>query len=107
MAAVAGSSTAKVPRKASDHCQSAEGCSPVQASSQALATGMSAISSRLHKAISSSQPTYQRSGRWLRSMRGPSVKAPSASPPKKAATTASTAAASWPSHSPLCCVHTS
>ena len=42
--------------------------------------------------MTSSQPAYQRTGRALRSMRAPSANAPTASPPKNAATTASTAA---------------
>ena len=106
IAAVAGSSKKKVPTKATVHCQSGDGCAPVRASSAPLAGAISSASATLQPAMASSQPAYQRAGCGLRSMRGPSASAPSASPPKNAATTASTAADSWPSHSALCWVQT-
>ena len=106
MAAVAGSSKKKLPKNATDHCHRAPGCVPVKPSIHSLMGAISSASARLHRAISSSQPAYQRSGRALASMRRPSTSAPTPSPAKNAVTTASTAAASWPSHSANCCVHT-
>ena len=106
IAAVAGSSSKKVPTKATDHCQAAEGWAPVKANKPLLTGVISSASSRPQAAISASQAAYQRAGWRLRSMAPPSARAPSARPPKKAATTASTAAVSWPSHSALCWVQT-
>ncbi len=106
MATVAGSKSRKVPLKAQAHCHIGAGCVPMRASSQSLAGDISHSSASPHKAIAPSQNAYQRTGRSLRSMRGPSHRAPSAMPPKNAATTASTEADSCPSHKAHCCVHT-
>ncbi len=106
IAAVAGSSSTKLPRNATDHCHSGAGCTPVSRSSPALIGATANTSSRPHRAMTSSHPAYQRTGRRLRSMRAPSVQAPVARPPKNAATTASNAADSWPSHSVHCWVQT-
>ena len=106
IAAVAGSSAKKVPAKATAHCQAGLGWAPVRASSAWLKGARPSASSRLQRAISNSQPAYQRAGCGLRRMRAASRPAPTARPPKKADTTASTAAASWPSHSATCWVQT-
>ena len=106
IARVAGDSTRNVPAKATNHCHNGVGRAPVIASSQALTGAISTASATLHSARPASQAAYQRSGRALRSMRGPKTSAPAARPPKKAVTTASTAATSWPSHSAACCVQT-
>ena len=104
IAAVAGSSIRKVPPKATVHCQAGAGLTPVQAMSALPSGAISAAIATLHSATSASQPAYQRAGRLLRSMRGPSTSEPMANPPKKAAMTASTATASCPTHSALCWV---
>ena len=106
IAAVAGSSSRKLPPKASHHWRNGPGSGPAACTSAWLAGASPHHSTAAHSAISTSHAAYQRAGRRLRSMRAPNAKAPSASPPKKAATTASTAACSWPSHSALCRVHT-
>ncbi len=106
IAAVAGNSSRKVPQNATNHCQAGAGCAPVNRSTQALNGGIAKISSRLQSAMTSSQPAYQRTGRALLSMRAPSSSAPTARPPKNAATTARTAADSCPSHRAHCCVQT-
>jgi hypothetical protein len=95
-----------VPRNATSHCHRGAGSAPVRRSAQALKGPTAAIRTRPHSAMTSSHPVYQRTGRGLRSMRPPSVSAPTASPPKNAATTASTAADSCPSHRAHRCVHT-
>jgi hypothetical protein len=99
IAAVAGSSRTKVPAKATAHCRGALASAPVAASRASQAGASNQSSAAPQSPIASSQPAYQRAGLALRSMRLPSVQAPSAMPPKKAATTASTAADSCPSHS--------
>ena len=76
-------------------------------STHALNGFESTSSSSAQAAITASHAAYQCKGTGLRSMRSPKTSAPREMPPKKAATTASTAAASWPSQSALCCVHTS
>ncbi len=106
IAAVAGKSNRKMPENAIAHCARALGCAPVKRTSQALHGAITNTSSRPQSAIISSQPAYQRTGRLLRSMRAPKPSAPSDKPPKNAATTANTAADSWPNHNADCCVHT-
>jgi hypothetical protein len=106
IAAVAGNSTQKVPTKATVHCHHGVGWAPVRSSMPWLIGAISNASSTLQTAIDSSQAAYQRPGRALRSISGPSASAPAARPPKNAVTTASTAAASWPSHKAPCCVQT-
>ena len=106
MAAVAGNSIRKVPQKATVHCHHGVGCTPMASSIAWLIGAIHSASARLHSAMTSSQAAYQRAGCALRSINRPSASAPTASPPKKAVTTASTAAASWPSHSAHCCVQT-
>ena len=107
IAAVAGSNSTNMPAKATQACQAGGASGPVKPSSQAPAVGMPRASTSAHSAMSTSQPAYQRAGRRLASMRALKHQAPSAMPPKKALTTASSAAASCPSHSAPCCVHTS
>jgi len=106
IADVAGINARNVPTNATSHCHAGAGCAPVNASSASVSGGMRGMSPRLHAAITSSQAMYQRAGRALRSIDGPARKAPSARPAKNAATTANTAADSWPSHKAACCVHT-
>ena len=106
MAAVAGSRSRKAPQKATVHCQAAAGRGPVRSSSQPAIGPIDSARTKLHAPITASQAAYQRAGCALRSMRDPSSAAPTASPPKKAATTAKTAAASCPSHRALCWVQT-
>ena len=106
MAAVAGSSSKKQPTKATAPCHEALGWAPIRPSKASLRGAIVSANTRLHSAISSSQPAYQRAGRGLRSMRRPSTKAPSARPPKNAVMTAITAAASCPSQREACCVQT-
>ena len=97
IAAVAGSSSMKVPQKTTDHCHAGDGCAPIKLEQPAdAACGMTNASARLHAPIDGSHAAYQRAGCALASMRAPSSSAPTASPPKNAATTASTAADSWP-----------
>ncbi len=55
IAAVAGSSSTKLPQKAMAHCHAAVGCTPVRSSSQVLAGDMTSISSALQSAMPSSQ----------------------------------------------------
>ena len=106
IAAVAGRSTMKVAQNATVHCQTGAGCVPVMPRTQSPKGAMSISRTTLHPAIAASQAAYQRAGRVLRSMAGPSSEAPAARPPKNAATTARTAADSWPSQSAHCCVQT-
>ena len=106
IAAVAGNSNENVPAKATSHCQTGVGSAPIAFSNHALDRGIAPIKNRLHSAITSSHPAYQRTGRGLASMRDPKASTPTPMPPKNAATTASTAAASCPNHEALCCVHT-
>lgn len=94
-----------MPPNATDHCQVALGRVPINSSRPALVDGNSNATTMLHTAITTSHDAYQRPGISLRSMRGPSASAPIASPPKNAATTAITAATSWPSQIAVCCVH--
>ncbi len=56
--------------------------------------------------ITASHAANQRAGAGVACDFAPSSNAPSARPPKNAATTASTAADSWPSQSAACCVQT-
>ena len=65
IAAVAGSNSRNVPKNATDHCHAGAGCTPVNRSAQALNGGIATISSRLHSAMASSHPAYQRTGRAL------------------------------------------
>jgi hypothetical protein len=106
IAAVAGKRKRKVAVKATLHCQSGAGCSPMTACAQASNGDAADRITSPHAAITPSHAAYQRVGRTLRSMRSPNASAPTAMPPKNAATPARTAAASWPSQSALCCVHT-
>ena len=92
IAAVAGRNSKNVPQNATDHCQPGDGSTPVVLCTQPLNGDQTKSKSRLHSAITSSHPAYQRTGRALLSMREPRVSPPTASPPKNAATTASTAA---------------
>ena len=106
IAAVAGSSKTKVPQNATDQCHAAKAARRSDRAANPSRAPSGTASARLHTPIAASHAAYQRAGFGLRSMRGPSSSAPTASPPKNAATTASTAADSWPSHSALCCVQT-
>ena len=106
IAAVAGNSKRKVPKKATRPCHAGDGCTPVNANIHSLTGASSSAKAKLHSAIAISQTAYQRSGRRLFSARRPRLRAPSAKPPKNAATTASKAAASCPSHKAHCCVQT-
>ena len=92
IAAVAGSSSQKVPLNATIQSQTGEGFTPVNRSIHALNGAIANTSTKLHEAMTSSHPAYQRTGRRLVSIREPSVHAPTERPPKNAATTASTAA---------------
>ena len=106
IAAVAGSSSQNVPKNATIHCQTGEGWTPVDRRTHALNGDMANTSSRPHSdddELASGVPAH---GARLLSIREPSNHAPIETPPKNAATTARTAAASWPSHSAHCCVHT-
>ena len=104
IAAVAGRNRTNVAQNATDHCHAADGWAPVSRRTASLKGGATSNSSRPHTPAISSHATYQRTGHALRSRRAPSASAPTASPPKNAARTASTAADSCPSHKEHCCV---
>ncbi|WP_377155968.1 hypothetical protein ACFJIX_27875 [Roseateles sp. UC29_93] len=106
IAAVAGSNNRKLAPKVTIHCHHAGGSAPIQCSTASPTGCISTISASPHRPITASQARYPRKGDADRSIRPPKVIAPSASPPKNAVTTASTAAASKPSHSAHCCVQT-
>src|SRR6187402_142490 len=99
IAAVAGRSSRNVPKNATVHCHNGFGVGPTIRSSTELHGAIANANTRLQPAMTASQPAYHLTGLAARSIRGPSIHAPTASPPKKAVTTASTAADSWPSHS--------
>ena len=106
IAAVAGNSSTKLAPKLTDHCHSAVGSAPIHRCTRSPAGRISRTSASPHTPIAASQIRYQGRGVEDRSIRPPSSNAPSASPPKNAVTTASTAAASKPNQSAHCCVHT-
>ena len=106
IAAVAGSSNRKLAPKVTAHCHHAVGSAPIQCSTASPTGCISTISARPHRPITASLAMYQRTGDVDRSIRPPKPIAPSARPPKKAVITASTAAASNPSHNAHCCVQT-
>ena len=106
MAAVAGRNSRNVATKAIVHCQPADGSAPVTRCTTAASGDHAVATSKAHDPIAISAPTYQRRGSGHFSIRAPSASPPSESPPKNAATTASIAAASCPSHSEHCSVHT-
>jgi hypothetical protein len=102
IAAVAGRSNRKIPEKATNQCHAGLGFAPMACSSQVVTGAKKNASARLQSAITASAAAYHRPGERLRSMRGPRINAPAASPPKKPAVTAKTAADSCPSHNALC-----
>src|SRR5262245_310581 len=93
IAAVAGRNKTNVPKNATDQCQAGVGCAPMILTSHAETGDHAASNAAAQSAMQTSHAAYQRTGWALASMRLPSASAPTASPPKKAATTASTAAA--------------
>src|SRR5262245_16969015 len=106
IAAVAGNRTTNVPEKASSQWATGDGRAPISRSNTSVAGTQSQANARLQAPISVSQAAYQRSGRALSSIVGARHSAPRPRPPKKAATTASTAADSCPSQSAACSVQT-
>src|SRR5262245_36685308 len=92
IAAVASRNSKNVPQNATDHCQPAGGSTPVVRVTQPPKGDHTKSKITLHNATTSSHPAYQRTRCALLSMREPSASPPTASPPKNAATTASTAA---------------
>ena len=106
MEQVAGSSSKKGPPNATAHCQSAEGCGPVNTPNQALTEGNTQVSNIAQAPMTASHPAYQRAGFALAAIRRVSASEPKHRPPKNAAITASTATMSWPSQTPNCSVQT-
>ncbi len=92
IAAVAGKNIKNVPQNATNQCQPGDGSTPITFDSPPLNGDPTKSTKRPHIATTSSHPAYHRTGCALRSIREPSASAPSASPPKNAVTTASTAA---------------
>ena len=91
MEKVAGSSTKNGIENAAAQCRAAEGVNPIRCEAKSFAAGSRPASSNPHIPIINSSAAYHRPGRKLRLITPSRVQAPKATPPKNAATTASTA----------------
>ena len=66
IAAVAGNSSKKVPKKATVQCHTGEGCAPIRSSSKPETGASRTASAKPHAAMTTSHAAYQRAGLRLR-----------------------------------------